>query len=100
MLSKRKEAMKKLLIVVLGLVLTLSVAGAGLAADPPAQAQPQTTCPVLGNKINKDVYADYQGKRVYFCCSDCIGVFQKDPDKYLKKLSDQGVTPAARPTGK
>ena len=28
----------------------------------------QTTCPVMGNPINKDIYADYSGKRVYFCC--------------------------------
>ena len=31
----------------------------------------QTTCPVMGGAINKDVYADYEGKRVYFCCPGC-----------------------------
>ena len=29
----------------------------------------QMTCPVEGGKIDKSVYVDYQGKRVYFCCS-------------------------------
>ena len=46
----------------------------------------QTTCPVLGGKIDKKVYTDYNGKRVYFCCAGCIEQFKKEPDKYLKKL--------------
>ena len=44
--------------------------------------KPQTVCPVLGGKINKDVYTDYQGQRIYFCCPACIKSFEK----YLKKL--------------
>jgi YHS domain-containing protein len=53
---------------------------------------PQTTCPVLGNKIDKSLYADYKGKRVYFCCAGCVDEFKKDPEKYIKKLEDAGVT--------
>lgn len=53
----------------------------------------QTTCPVLGGKIDKKIYTDYNGKRVYFCCSGCIQKFQNDPEKYLKKLETEGVTP-------
>ena len=78
--------MKKVIIVLLALVLALAVAGAGLAANPATKGHAQTTCPVLGGKTNKDVYADYQGQRVYFCCPGCVGMFQKDPEKYLKKL--------------
>ena len=62
---------------------------------PMRGAKAQTTCPVMGGKINKKYYADYQGKRVYFCCPACIGTFKKDPAKYLKKLDAEGVTPAA-----
>lgn len=51
----------------------------------------QTTCPVMGGKINKEFYSDYQGKRVYFCCAACIPEFTKDPATYVKKLEDQGV---------
>ncbi len=52
----------------------------------------QTVCPVMGGEINKDVYADYNGKRVYFCCQNCLNTFKKDPEKYMKKLKDEGVT--------
>jgi YHS domain-containing protein len=52
----------------------------------------QTICPVMGGEINKEVYADYNGKRIYFCCQDCLSTFKNDPEKYMKKLEDEGVT--------
>ncbi len=63
-------------------------------------AKAQTTCPVMGGKINKKFYADYKGKRVYFCCPDCIQAFRKNPDKYVNKLEKSGITldPAPKPT--
>ena len=53
---------------------------------------PQTTCPVMGGKINKKQYTDHNGKRIYVCCPGCIAVIDKDPTKYIKKLEDAGVT--------
>ena len=53
--------------------------------------QSQKKCPVMGGTINKNVYADYEGKRVYFCCDSCISTFKKDPAKYVKKLEDEGI---------
>ena len=52
----------------------------------------QRKCPVMGGAINKDIYADYEGKRVYFCCEACISTFKSDPAKYVKKLEGEGVT--------
>jgi YHS domain-containing protein len=51
---------------------------------------PQKTCPVMGGAIDKSIYADYKGKRVYFCCSGCPAMFKKEPEKYLKILADRG----------
>ena len=87
----------KYLSAALSVIVTLSmsavlVAGESAPPKPQPAAVPQTTCPVLGGKINKDLYADYQGKRVYFCCAGCADEFKKDPAKYVKKLEDAGVT--------
>ncbi|MCG2680156.1 MAG: YHS domain-containing protein [Kiritimatiellae bacterium] len=57
----------------------------------------QITCPVMGGKIDKKVYTDYNGKRVYFCCAGCIPQFKKDPGTYLKKLEAEGVVPEPVP---
>jgi len=73
---------------ILALTLTAFAAG-GLWA---AEAKPQTTCPVLAGNVDKNVYVDYQGKRIYFCCKGCDAEFHKDPGKYMKKLEEQGVT--------
>jgi YHS domain-containing protein len=69
-----------------------------IAAGPVlAQGKPQTTCPVLGGNIDKNLYADYQGQRVYFCCKGCDDEFKKDPEKYLEKMKSQGITPEKSP---
>jgi len=52
----------------------------------------QTTCPVMGGPINKKYFADHDGKRVYFCCPACSKEFAEDPEKYVKKLEDEGFT--------
>lgn len=47
----------------------------------------QTTCPVLeGKPIDINVFTDYKGKRVFFCCRMCQGAFVKSPEKYVAKL--------------
>lgn len=92
--------MPKLTKLFLVVVIFLFAVGTVLSTQLPAQAKPQATCPVLGGNIDKNVYVDYQGKRVYFCCQGCDNEFKKDPEKYMKKLKDAGVTPEAAPQGK
>ena len=87
-------------VVAIGLVFSLAAIAA--EGDKPAakdgdeggkkEVKVQTTCPVMGGKINKDIYVDHDGKRVYFCCKACPAMFNKDPEKYIKKLEDEGVT--------
>jgi len=79
--------MKKLLIIAITSLLLFPAFS--FAAEKELKAQ--TTCPVMGGKIDKDVYLDYQAQRVYFCCSGCNETFLKDPEKYFKKFQDEGV---------
>lgn len=55
-------------------------------ATETAAAGEQTICPVMGNPINKDIFVEYKGKKVYFCCPDCKAQFEKEPEKYIAKL--------------
>ncbi|MDD5010614.1 MAG: YHS domain-containing protein [Phycisphaerae bacterium] len=62
-------------------------------AAPPAEtdtavsaAVEQTMCPVMEAPIDKNIFVEYQGKKVYFCCPSCKTDFNKDPEKYLSKL--------------
>ena len=46
----------------------------------------QTTCPVMGGPINKAIFAEYKGKKVYFCCDPCKEKFEAAPEQYVAKL--------------
>jgi YHS domain-containing protein len=46
----------------------------------------QKICPVMELPIDKSVFTIYQGKKVYFCCTNCKAEFEKNPEKYLSKL--------------
>jgi|WetSurMetagenome_2_1015567.scaffolds.fasta_scaffold25924_4 YHS domain-containing protein len=60
----------------------------------------QKECPLSGEDVDKKVYADYKGRRVYFCCTKCKAKFEKDPEKYLAKLPGDQPAPAAAPAAK
>jgi len=90
-----KNVKKVLLSIFLAITVLLSV---GLAAQ--AKAPNQVKCPVLGSPINKKLYTDYQGKRIYFCCPPCIQDFKKNPEKYMKQLEKDGVVLEDAPTAK
>lgn len=46
----------------------------------------QTVCPIMKKPINKELFVEHEGKKVYFCCPGCIDIFKKDPAKYVKDL--------------
>ena len=62
-----------------------------LEAHGVALTRPQSSCPIMGGKINPELYADVNGKRIYVCCQGCIGKIKNDPAKYIKKLEMSGV---------
>ena len=73
---------------------TLDKAPAGGPEVEKAEEKPlvlQTTCPVMGGKINKNQYVDHDGKRVYFCCGGCPGTFKADPAKFIAKMEAEGI---------
>ena len=56
------------------------------AAKAAASTAEQTTCPVTGEKIDKNIFTVYKDKKVYFCMESCKTAFEKDPEKYIAKL--------------
>ena len=73
------------------------VGGAFAQAKPkakPAKTPTTISCAVQkGDMVNiadatKDhMYADYKGKRYFFCCKGCPEAFKKNPAKYAKSAS-------------
>ena len=79
--------MKKIILFISMIVFIF--AGVVLALE--AELKPQTQCPVMGGDIDKNIYFDFQGQRVYFCCESCKDEFRKDPEKYMKKIEEDNI---------
>jgi YHS domain-containing protein len=83
--------------IILSAIIVLLVAIAptfAQSSETDAALVPQTTCPVMdGNAINKKLYIDHEGERIYVCCNMCINEFNKDPETYLKKIEMNGQKP-------
>ncbi len=47
-------------------------------------------CPVSGEEVDSKITAEYKGKTYALCCKSCLKKFNKDPEKYVSKLSDDG----------
>ncbi len=104
-----KKNVGKELLAVLGAAVLLVVTGCdGRPAVQDAQAvavedaiAEQRFCPVMTDMaVNRDLYVDHDGKRVYFCCPGCIPTFQADPEKYMEQLEAIHADPArAVPAG-
>lgn len=83
--------MKKVLMLVLASAFAISaLAGPGNNKDK----TPKTIkCAVQGDSLNvadatkHHMYADYKGRRYFFCCNGCPQAFKKNPAKYSKSQS-------------
>ncbi|NOR67717.1 MAG: YHS domain-containing protein [Woeseiaceae bacterium] len=40
----------------------------------------------MDQPINKELFVEYEGKKVYFCCPGCEETFAKAPEKHIEKL--------------
>ena len=76
------------------LVASFLIPVSGLAADKKNdKLKPYTlkTCVVSGDKLGEmgDPYVyEYKGREIKFCCKGCLKDFNKDPEKYIKKIDE------------
>lgn len=78
--------MKKILFVV-----TLILAFTMLNAYAQEKQGTQEKCPIMGGKINEEVFVDYNDMRIFFCCAGCDAEFMKDPEKHIAEMKADGV---------
>jgi len=64
----------------------------GSSAEAAVKPYPLNYCLVSGDKLGemgKPIVIVYQGQEIKFCCSDCPPKFKEDPEKYMKKLTEE-----------
>lgn len=70
------------------------------AEQPTEHTYPLGTCIVSGGKLGSmgdAVIYEHEGREIRFCCDRCVEIFEKDPEKYLKKLDEARRQQAAAP---
>lgn len=63
----------------------------GANTEMHSESNVQTKCPVMGGEINKELYVDHDGKRVFVCCQMCINKVKEKPEKFISILEEEGV---------
>ncbi len=83
----------KLSLLLLAAVLSTGAVTITLAAEAPAAstppAYPLKVCVVSGESLGtmgKPFVHTYEGREVQFCCKSCLKDFNKDPQKFIKKI--------------
>ncbi len=88
--------MKKSIVLAIAASGILFLTGTLIAEEAAKQEQQakkfQTECPILGEKIDKSLFVDFKGKRIYVCCAGCIEKVKADPAKYIKEMEAKGIT--------
>lgn len=71
-------------------VLSAVLLGAPVPGNP--------VCPVTSDEASEaEHWTVYKGRRIHFCCADCIEQFLEDPDAYAGALPDLETLPKADP---
>ena len=87
-----------LLVLITGLVVGLGLAGCdksetNKAQNATANVEETMVCPVMPDKkIDKKFFVDHEGMRIYLCCDTCVSVFKKNPERYIQKAYELGIT--------
>lgn len=83
--------MKKLLAL---FVAVTALSAVSFAQQKPKPAPKEISCAVMKNDMveikeatKAKRFADYNGRRYFFCCPSCVKAFKKNPAKYAKAPS-------------
>lgn len=67
------------------------------AAGTRAARRPQTRCPVMNAPIDRNLYVDHEGKRVYVCCRGCLAAVRARAAEIIRRLEAEGIEVAKVP---
>lgn len=84
--------MRRQITALLAIVPLVLAAAHASAADESKKPYPLDTCVVSGEKLGEmgDPYVfTYKDHEIKLCCKNCLKDFNKEPEKYLKKLSEK-----------
>ena len=73
-------------------VLCVAIVCSAVAVSAAVKEPKDAKCPVSGKGCNPEKSVDFAGGKVFFCCGNCAGAFEKDAAKFAAKAHQQMVS--------
>ena len=73
-------------------VLSIAVACSAVLVAAAVKEPKDAKCPVSGKGCNPEKSAEFAGGKVWFCCGNCAGAFEKVAAKFAAKAHQQMVS--------
>ena len=73
-------------------VLCVAIVCSAVAVSAAVKEPKDARCPVSGKGCNPEKSVAYAGGKVFFCCGNCAGAFEKDAAKFAAKAHQQMVS--------
>jgi YHS domain-containing protein len=51
---------------------------AKLSKEDQAAVKANSECPLTKEPVNTSLFTEHEGRKVYFCCENCLGQFTKE----------------------
>ena len=51
----------------------------------------QTHCPIMGFAIDRDLYHDHEGQRIYVCCAGCLDEVRERAQEIIDEHAERGI---------
>ena len=80
--------MRRAFFAVLLVALVAGAVGARVSGDEKKNVT-NKMCPVSGGPVSEKYRTEYKGQFVYVCCEGCLNEFNKDPEKFVAKMSKE-----------
>jgi YHS domain-containing protein len=88
------------------IALMIIVGAMAVGAFAQGKAPKEISCAVMpdhkvniANATKTKMFADYKGRRYFFCCGGCPGAFKANPAKYAKKELSIPTPPTPKKKG-
>lgn len=76
---------------IFGLIIIVAMAIYGIVlAQQTVLTEPR--CLVTGQPVDKEIFVDYQGERIYFSSETSLKRFKDDPEPYLERREQAACT--------
>src|SRR5205085_7720961 len=96
--AEEDMSLARLPIISMACVAALLALRVAAAPAPAPGAAMNKLCPVMTDQPAKDeIFVDYAGRHVHFCCNNCLKRFRNEPERFIANLDGAASSSVTAP---